>query len=130
MTYETPTAANLKERYPAFASTSDQVVEMFLAEASSYVGSNWTEADYRLGMMSVAAHNLSSEGYGAAIQVPTPHAVLGASIKRRKVGDVETEYNVAAPSSGASLQSMLSSTPFGRTYLRLVRIYGAGPRAV
>lgn len=129
MSYDLPTAAELKTRFPAFGSVGDARVSAFIDEAKSYVGTSWIETDYQLGIMAAAAHNMAMEGEPAVAGVTVPPTLLGAGIKRRKVGDVETEYNVAAP-GGSGLKAEFSTTPYGRIYLRLARLNGSGPRVV
>lgn len=130
MSYDLPTAAELKTRFPAFGSVGDARVSAFIDEAKSYVGTSWIETDYQLGIMAAAAHNMAMEGEPVVAGIVVPSTLLGAGIKRRKVGDVETEYNVAAPSSGGGLKVEFSTTPYGRIYLRLARLNGSGPRVV
>lgn len=129
MAHLLPTASALKARYPEFSSVADDRVSLFLADAASYVSQDWDAEDYRMGALAAAAHLMALEGEPRQAGRPVTVATM-AGVKRRRVGSVETEFNVAAPSASSGITAELSSSPYGRVLLRLVRLNGAGVRVV
>jgi len=65
----------------------------------------------------LASHLLKAAGEGTG-------ATGGGAVSSRTVGSVSESYAVAAATSE------LESTTYGRAYLRLVKIYAGGPRAI
>jgi len=119
MSYTKPTTHQFKARFPQLAATSDPVVQVFLNEADAECGETWTDKDRALAVLYLAAHLMVSQGASGASS-GGGGAALAGTIKRTKVGDVETEYfgsdaNAAASGSGTA------STIYGREYLRLMR---------
>lgn len=129
MPYTKPTPAQLKARYPEFASVPDPTVQMFLDEAGSYVDDTWIERDYQPAYLAATAHLLAKGGYPRTGSVSIP--LLGVGVKRRKVGDVETEYNVASSGGSVGSAGWWMSTPYGGSYYRLARMsIGGGVRLI
>lgn len=62
MAYIVPTAADLKARYPAFAAVPDATVNVWIEDAQRIVTTAWIEADFRPGIMSLAAHSMAEQG--------------------------------------------------------------------
>lgn len=121
MPYVQPTAETFKARFPEYAPVSDALVNLVLAEAIDAVGSTWLERDRAKGQMYLAAHLLAMEGEPSRTTTGQGTGTTGA-VKRRKVGDVETEYAGAGGSSGASSgASGFLQTQYGRMYLELRR---------
>jgi hypothetical protein len=121
--YVQPTAADLKARFPEFAPVADATVTALLDEATARVGESWVERDRRIAQLYLAAHLLASEG--------EPHRTtggLGASVvttgvvKRRRVGDVETEFAGATGGAGGGTAGSLATTVYGQRYLELQRL--------
>lgn len=113
MPYTVPTAAQFKQRYPAFADTDDTLIDTVLADASRSVGTDWMEADYQPATMALAAHTLSREGAvtsgtGSAAGPVTSMSFDGMSVS-------------FASLSGAGSASELGTTIYGQTYLRFLR---------
>lgn len=120
MAWTAPTVADFKARFPNFASVDDATVQIVLDEAVGEVGSTWIEKDRTPAVLHLTAHMLASEGLG----VPSPGgggaAVTGA-VKRRRVGDTETEFvGMGGNTSNGPLSGYLS-TAYGRRYLELMR---------
>lgn len=111
-----PTTTTFKARFPEFVAVSDVFLQVIIDEAVGEVGPSWSEPDRSTAQMYLAAHMLASEGYGAG--KATGSATLGA-VKRRRVGDVETEY--AGSGSSGGVGSGYLTTTYGRRYLELKR---------
>lgn len=120
-----PTSAELKARYPEFAGVADLLVDMIIAEVSPMVDDGWVAADRKPGVLALAAHTLSREGYparagaGGGAFDPTNRPVIS-----RKVGDVAVTYG--RTDGGADEASSggynYKSTVYGQTFLRLLRL--------
>lgn len=114
MTVATPSAAAFKQRYPAFASVDDALVDLVIAECVSAVSEDWVAADQQPGVLAYAAHLLSVDGY---VETAGPVSAV-------QVGDVKTtfseqsqvRYTLATASEGG-----LPDTAYGRHYLALRR---------
>lgn len=118
--YVEPTAEDLKVRFPEFAPVSDTLVALILAEAIPMVGPSWIERDRRPAQLYLAAHLLAMEGEPGRTTTGNGVAVSGP-VKRRKVGDVETEFTGAASSAGGSTP-IYAQTLYGQRYLNLLRL--------
>ena len=58
----TPTALQLKARYPEFSEVSDTRVDIFIAEALRFVDDSWREVDQTPAILALSCHNMASEG--------------------------------------------------------------------
>lgn len=123
MPYTAPTIADLKARFPAFASVGDPLLTLVLNEAIGAIGPEWLERDRAPAQLYYAAHMLASEGAadGGVSAVAGP-------VKRDKVGDAETEF--AGVAGGTGDTSGFGSTEYGRRYLRLLRLNFPGVAVV
>lgn len=121
MAYATPTATEFKTRFPEFGTVSDDLVSAIIAEQEPQVGETWIDADRRPALMYLTAHILNTSGYPAATAAI---AVLNAQrgpMKRRKVGDVETEYAGAGSSANSGVSNIYAATSYGRMFLTYMR---------
>lgn len=122
MAYVAPTPATFKARYPEFASVSDALVQLVLNDAIDQVGDTWFERDRARGQMLLAAHMLSMEGEPGRSRTGNGVGITGP-VKRRKVGDVETEFAGAGSSAGggSGSTSWYAMSGYGQQYLLLLR---------
>lgn len=118
MAYTPPDAAALKARFPEFTAVSDTLIGLILAEAADQVGETWIERDRAPATLYLAAHMLAVEGEPARSKGATGGATSGP-VKRRKVGDVETEF--AGMSGGTTGATGYQSSAYGVRYLDLLR---------
>jgi hypothetical protein len=116
MAYVPPTASDLKQRFPEFIAVSDTLVALILAEASAQVGETWYERDRKPATLYLAAHMLAMEGEPGRTAGGTSGGTSGP-VRRRKVGDVETEF----AGFSASSASEYGSTAYGLRFLDLLR---------
>jgi hypothetical protein len=121
MTYVVPTSATLKARFPELAPVSDALVDLVLAETFNEVGDTWLERDRARAQMLLAAHKLTMEGEPGRTVSGQGSAGTGV-VKRRKVGDVETEFSTPGASSGGSVGNGFAATVYGQQYLALMRL--------
>lgn len=123
MTWTPPTVDDLTTRFPVFAKVSPDLLQLIIEEATADVGVNWIEKDRTPAILYFAAHLLASQGHAGATGTGGGGAATTGAIKRRKVGDVETEFvGAAAVSAGGWGGSPLyDSTIYGQMFLRLLR---------
>lgn len=122
MAYVPPTSTDLKARFPEFSSVSDTLLDLILAEAQERVGETWLERDRKPATLYLAAHMLALEGEPGRSAGGTSGGVSGP-VKRRKVGDVETEFaGFEVSSGGASTDAGYEVTAYGRQFLHLLRL--------
>jgi len=124
MSYTVPSAAEFKERHPAFASVADATVNAMLAEASRSVSTCWSADDYADAIMYLAAHLIAEEQSGGGI---TAASKQGA-IRRVKADTVEIEY--AGRMSWGQLDAIYGSTVYGRRFVALMRRNSPGVAVV
>ncbi|MGV4796133.1 DUF4054 domain-containing protein [Rhizobium sp. F40D2] len=120
MAYQTPTPTTFKARYPEFTTVSDTLIQLVLDEAISDVGDTWEEKDRARAQMLLAAHKLTMEGEPGRTATGQSSAGTGF-VKRRKVGDVETEFATPGGSSGSGAASGYGATIYGQEFLALLR---------
>lgn len=121
MPYVQPTAETFKARFPEYAPVSNALVNLILAEAFDAVGSTWLERDRAKAQMYLAAHMLAMEGEPGRSNTGNGVGITGP-VKRRRVGDVETEFaGAGGASGGTSSGSGYLQTTYGRAYLDLLR---------
>jgi hypothetical protein len=135
MTYVPPTAADFLARFPSFSEVAPSALNAILAEAVNAVGATWTERDRPLAVMYLAAHLLAGEGFGVAGGGPGGGgAAVTGPVRRRKVGDVETEFSgvsrLGGGSSSGGAAAEFQTTVYGKRYLRLLRLNHPGPLVV
>ena len=118
MTWTAPTATEFKARFPAFASVSDDVVNVVLAEAALQVDETWvSEADFKLGINLLTAHLLTMDGHGAGAEAES--AAAGAlGFKTMKSGNLTLE-RFSASEAGSGSGDTLSVTTYGKQFIDL-----------
>jgi len=110
MPYTIPTAAELKDRYPAFDAVSDTLIDAVIVDAARNVDESWIEADYQPAIMALAAHMLVDEGAtGRNVEV-------AGAITSSKLGDAQDSYSGLTSSQSAG---EFSSTSYGRKFMQL-----------
>lgn len=126
MAYTSPTAADLKARYPEFASVGVVTIDDALQEAALFVDQSWPDQDtFTLARLLYAAHILAASGLGDT-QAASGYA--GLILKSEKSGDTQFEYGQAGGSS-SSRDNMLS-TSYGKRFRRIQRTLKGGARLV
>jgi hypothetical protein len=122
MAYVVPAAADLKVRYPAFAAVDDDTVTYWITDAQRYVTEAWTETDYAVGLMALAAHNMALAGYGtdAAALSDVP-----AGVTRMKSGALELGFSDQMANARGT--GSFDSTRYGTEYANLLARNRGGP---
>jgi hypothetical protein len=120
MAYVAPTPGTFKARFPEFSAVSNDLVTLVLNEAFDHVGDTWLERDRARAQMLLAAHTLTMEGEPTRTNTGAGVGLSGA-VKRRKVGDVETEFAGVGGGAGGSAGSGYSATVYGQQFLALMR---------
>lgn len=122
---DVPAAADLKARYPAFASVADATVTYVLEEASAQVDDNWLAQDIAPAIMAYAAHLLAVEGAGVTVTIGTGDSVqVAGPVDAVQVGDVRTSFAAGVTRAKMVMkgdETGLRETAFGRRFLELRR---------
>lgn len=122
MAYVPPTSSDFKARFPEFCKVSNALVSMILGEAAGQVGETWLERDRKPATLYLAAHLLAMEGEPGRSAGGTGGGITGP-MKRRKVGDVETEFaGFGRTDANGRTDAGYELTAYGRQFLRLLRL--------
>lgn len=130
MTYVKPTPATFKLRFPEFKPVADLLIQAIIDEQEIQVGPSWFEDDRAPALQYLVAHLLSIQGEPQRSIVDEAGGGSGGgsmgTMKRRKVGDVEVEYQSRAEISGVGVGSKVGSagyelTVYGRQFLLYLR---------
>lgn len=114
MAYVTPTAAELKSKYPAFADVADATVVLWIAEGDTETVA-WADDIRPRAVMLYAAHRMSEGGQG--------RGAIAQGVVSFKSGTFSTTL-----ADGAATRTGFDATVYGREYLALARRYFGGPR--
>lgn len=117
--HPTPVAADFKARYPKFSAAADNTVDLVLADAVLHCGHDWCAEDFRAAALALTAHTLLEEG---ALSTGAPSNAPGAAV-RKKAGEVEIQFDVAAARFSGDDGATYGSTAFGRAFLAIRRRY-------
>lgn len=121
--YAKPLPPHLRARYPAFATVEAGTIQYWLTDAERYVSDAWSEGDYAVGLMALAAHNMTLAGYGDAAAAAL--SVIPVGVSRFKSGTLDVTLTEQA--TNARLSGELGATRYGIEYLALLRRNRAGP---
>lgn len=120
MAYVAPTPTSFKARFPEFSALGNDYVALILVEAARSTDATWINQDDRAAAeMYLAAHMMAVEGRLIDATSGGGVNVTGA-VKRRKVGDVETEFAGVASGGGGSSNPYLT-TSYGRQWWSLLQ---------
>lgn len=125
MAYVVPTPADLQKRFPVFAGVDNDVVQTAITEATRRVDVSWTEGDYNLALMLLAAHYLILDGQGTGQE---SQAFLNGAgeFKSMSSGSLSlTRFD--RPLEGYT--SPYDATSYGRRFRELLRMNKGGPVA-
>jgi hypothetical protein len=128
MAYTIPTAAEFKERFPAFAAVPDAAINQAFSEATAYEDETWPDQQtYANGLMLLAAHFLTQQGLGTGVDAIA--AANGMStFQRAKSGTFEFDRGAKTTGSGSDpFKDDLMSTAYGRRWLALAKRLFSGP---
>lgn len=127
MAYVQPSAADLKLRFPPFASVADVTIEYWLTDARLIVTDSWIEVDRAPAEMELAAHNMVKAGV-AGITTGTVGDIAGKGVTSFKSASfsVELESSAARRLSGTGY----ASTQYGADFAVRLRRNVGGPRLV
>jgi len=123
MAYEAPTPEDLIARYPAFAAVDPDTIQYWLTDAERFVDESWTEGDYPIAIMALAAHNMVLAGLGTDAAAT---AELPGGVTNFKSGSLSVSFSDKAASDRAA--GALASTRYGAEFAALRRRNRGGPR--
>lgn len=125
MPLPTVTPADVKARYPVFASASDTLIALLIGEAQGAVADTWILADQKPALIAYTAHLLAIETFDTNVidAGDLGQVAVTGRLESIEVGDVKTKFahQYASEASGSASASALSATPYGRRYLELLR---------
>lgn len=122
MAYTTPTAAEFKEIFPAFAATADATVDYWIGRAERVVDDSWMEDDRTHATMLLTAHYLTEQGQGTGAEAEA--AAAGASgFKTMRSGSLTLERFADGMAKG-----LYAGTSYGRQFALLLQANRGGPR--
>ena len=125
MTYPSPpTPDDFRTRYPEFAALDDATIQRYLDDAARSVDQTWLAGDYQNAIMSLAAHYYST---GSAATQGGGSDPASGYITSEHIGQVSISYAVPG---GVSNMTWLTSTPYGQSYARLLKLNFPGALAV
>lgn len=119
----TPTASDVKQRYPELIGISDSTVNLAIADAVPFFDEARWESFFAQGFCAFVAHQLRANERAAA-----GGGTASGPVVSKTVGDVSVSYQ-----AGAALRTgdaYYAATPYGQRYLQLRRIVGLGAVAV
>lgn len=120
----TPTAAEIKARYPALVTIPDATVDVAIGDAVPWFDVCRWGAFYAQGFAAFVAHMLTVDKANAA------GGASGAAgpVSSKAVGDVSVSY--ATPTDVTTGDAYYMRTGYGQRYLVLRRMVGTGAVAV
>lgn len=118
--------ADFRIRYPAFASTSDDIVVYWLTDAETTVTDSWIAADITPARMALAAHNLAASGYGTTGGAVGNLAAMGVTSFKSASMSVNFSDGVIAASAGGGY----ASTKYGAEFQAYLRRNRGGARLI
>lgn len=120
MAYDLPTVAEFKARFPSVAGTkSDDTIQAYLDEAATQVDESWREADYKMAIMLLAAHNMVSEEN--ATSGGSGGGVTTGAVASESFGGMSISYDNSAGANDAAAQSQWGGTEYGRRFYMLLK---------
>jgi hypothetical protein len=126
MAYTDATADDLKTAYPRFAAVEDETVEFWLERARRGVDESWTEGDYAMGQMLLAAHHMTLNGLGTGVEATVAAQGMG-DFKSVRSGSFSLDRGEAGSAAAAGT---LGSTSYGRQFAALAKLNVGGPRVM
>jgi hypothetical protein len=149
MAWIPPTIDDFMTRFPEFAGYDTALVQMILDDTVMRIDrGNWVEMDKTPAALDLTAHRLATtpgaapsfdEGGGSGGGSSGGSFATGA-VKKRKVGDVEVEFETRSDYTSASgggggganagLLSDFYLTPYGRHYLYIMKLNFPGVAVV
>jgi hypothetical protein len=121
----TPTAADIKARYPELATIPDATVNVAIEDAVPWFSECRWGAFYAQGFAAFVAHMLTVDKAAAAGGGSSGAA---GPVSQKSVGDVSVSY--ATPSDVTSGDAYYMRTAYGQRYLQLRKMIGQGAMAV
>jgi hypothetical protein len=117
------TSTDVKQRYPAMASVSDNTINVAIHDTECFFDLARWGCLYTKGHCALVAHMVSAEAaaeLGAPGQTGTPSSI--------SADGVSASFATYTPVSFG--EAFYMSTPYGLTYLNLVKIVGSGASCV
>lgn len=125
MSYTEPTATDLQQRYPAFATVDTDTIGYWLTDAHRYVDTSWLEGDYAPALLAVAAHNMSMAKV-AGIAGGDIAGMAASGLTDFKSGTFQARFSDEAVKQAVA--GGYQATSYGQEYADLLARNKGGPR--
>lgn len=120
MSYDAPTPADFKARFPIFANVPDPTIQIFLTEAGAHIDDSWEESDYQPAIMYLAAHLYATDN-SAAGSTPITGGRRGPLSSESFSGMSRSYGSAGGNSNTGSAASEYGATEYGRRYWQLLK---------
>lgn len=124
MPYVLPTVGEFRARYPEFATASEPLTNLILADAGLWVDTTWLEGDYQPAIMAIAGHFMARALAASTGATGGGGGAGGVETYLRSVSfaDRTVTYGVSSGASARSSESAsaLASSPYGEYFLWLL----------
>lgn len=129
MSFDLPTAADVKTRFPELVNVGDALVTEVILEASRWVDDTWAEDDYQVAIKFLTAHMLVTGGALSASGGPTP---ARGALRSQSLGDASEVYEsiTGGAAALAVITNELLSTSYGKRFVALRNVNQRGPVVV
>ena len=117
MAYSEPTATELKAAFPAFSGVPDDTVAYWIDRSASSVDESWTEADYPMAKMLLAAHEMVLNGLGTGTEAQIAASGL-TGVKSMRSGSLSLDFG---DSASVSATGGFAATSYGRRFAELLK---------
>lgn len=126
MPYTVPTASDLTDRYPEFASAPEPRITYWINDALRTVKTSWFEDDYQPAILAYAAHRLRLEGYGAGGGAVGDLAAMGVTSFKSASMSVDFDAETVRKAGDGEW----TSTRYGAEFKVFLRRNNGMPRLV
>ncbi len=125
MGYAEPTPADLKARYPAFATVEDATITYWLTDAHRFVDQSWMQGDYGPALIAHAAYDMVRVGV-PGISGGDLSGFTAAGVTSFKSGTFQAQFSDEAVK--VAIAGGLDSNIYGLEYCELLVRNKSGPR--
>ena len=124
----TVTKTDITNVAPEFASVAEETFDTFIDIARSLViESIWGEARGKKGIIFMTAHLLAEGGFG--LGGGSGSGPVGA-VTMEKVGELQRSYSAINPQGMSAMDSLISTTKYGKTFVMLRKTIVSTPLVV
>jgi hypothetical protein len=121
MSYDAPTLAEFRARFPIFTQHPDPQIEMILEEATNTIDTSWRELDYKIAIMYLTAHLLAVDASQSGDEVAVGSAGSSSGVvSSESFGGMSISYATNSALQVAASKSTWGETEYGRRFYQLL----------